>query len=109
MSQSSPPPLGYRSSGSPDPPVAHPFFLGLIIGSILSGLTWILWWKAAGKDISSGLIWILYAVPSIKLVVVVVCLSKIQWRRFGAGLLTSIAIGFMIFFGLCAATVLKGI
>jgi hypothetical protein len=109
MEQPPQPPLDYRPPPTPGPPVAHPFFLGLIIGSVISAIAWTLLWSSVGQDMPNNRIWIIFAIPSLKLIFAMVCLLDARWKRFGAGLLTSIAIGFLIFFGLCANNVMHNI
>jgi hypothetical protein len=99
-------PLDYRSPRNPGPPFAHPFFIGLITGSLVSGIVWPLWWLSPDQINQGNWGWLLIAIPGTKFTGTIICLFFPRWRTFGAGLLASIGIGFLIFFGLCAMTVI---
>jgi hypothetical protein len=43
------------------------------------------------------------ALPALKLIVGIAYLFVPRWRLVGGGVLTSLAGGFLIFFGVCAA------
>jgi hypothetical protein len=101
-----PPPLDYRPS-DPRWSAKTQFFAALVIGSLLSGVVWTLWFHSI-SDTKAGPA-ILVLTPVVKLVIAVVCLFNPNSRPVGGGLLASIGIGFLIFFGLCAVTVMKGI
>jgi hypothetical protein len=78
------------------------FLWGLGIGAGASLLVWYFGWPIFGTDrIAHPDTWI-WVVPGVKTVVAIVCMCVARWRPFGAGLLVSIALGAMIYFGSCA-------
>jgi len=80
--------------------VLKPFLGGLSAGAAVSLGLWMFGW---------GRIWegesppdaLLFSVPAIKGVIAIGCLCFKGCRAFGAGLLVSIALGTLIFFGSC--------
>ena len=77
------------------------FLAGLGTGAAISLVFWGLGWHAfVANKFDSG-ISALFLVPGGKLVVATVCMFFRGWRAFGAGLLVSIGLGVMIFFGSC--------
>jgi len=83
-------------------PTAAKFFIGLIGGSILSGIVWPWWFKSATQSNHGYGVYLLIAVPAAKVVGSTICFYVPRWRAFGSGLTASIAVGFLIFFGTCA-------
>jgi hypothetical protein len=111
MSQAEPPPpLNYRSPSDDPAPSrqARSFHLarmssngrrllaGLGVGTLVSLLVWVGGWKYVNEQA-------LLLVPCVKLLAGVVLLCIRGWRAFGTGIILSIAIGVLIFFGQCAA------
>jgi hypothetical protein len=100
-------PLSYQSAGSaPGVHTSHwsvlaRFFAGLILGAVVSAIIWFAGWNLLDKGNGS----ILLIVPGAKLVVGIVFICIRGWRSFGAGILVSIALGVLIFFGACAMNV----
>ena len=115
MAELPPEPLEYRGAGSGGPgdgPSPKALFLyGLLAGSLVSGAVWPWWWHLANANNPPNGNWmmLLVAIPATKVLIAIVCFFYPRWRALSAGLLTSIAVGFLIFFGLCAINVLKGI
>jgi hypothetical protein len=72
---------------------------GLGLGTLVSVIVWVGGWKYVENSGAN----LLVLVPATKLIVGVVLLCIRGWRGFGGGILLSIAIGFLIFFGACAA------
>jgi len=103
MEQSPQIPLNYQPAGGQGSPSAPRFVTGLVTGSLVSGVIWPLWWLSPDQINQGNWAWLLLAVPGAKFLGTIVCLFYPRWRTFGAGLLASIGIGFLIFFGLCAA------
>jgi hypothetical protein len=110
MSEQHPPPLDYARPGGTPPPIPSGgagrfLLLGLAAGSVVSAITWILGWNAL---VNRGNGAALFIVPGIKVLaaIVLLCFRAPQYRPgrfFGLGLLLSIAVGFLIFFGSCFA------
>jgi hypothetical protein len=101
-------PLDYGRPGQPGkrPPIPHAvlkFFAGAILGSLVSTAVWIPAFKYAGSG--NQQIWgsMIFIIPGLKIVAAVTCICFRNWRPFGVGLLISIALGALIFFGACAA------
>jgi hypothetical protein len=69
--------------------------LGLLIGVAASAVAWGLLWN----HMSGALI---IVVIVAKLGIGIICLMQRNWRPFGQGLIVSIAVGCLIFFGRCA-------
>jgi len=95
MEQPSKTPPDHGQPGSP-----HRFISGLLVGSMVSACVWVVWWSLANQTINDG--WVLIALPVAKVAACILCLCFPRWRAVGAGLLVSIAVGFLIFFGICA-------
>ena len=93
--------LEYAKPGMPRRPlnIGH-FSLGLIVGSIASGLIWFLGWNSLVNH-GSGIA--LVIVPATKVVIAIPLMLKRPWRSCGIGLLLSIPIGGLLFFGSCFA------
>src|SRR5688572_2293199 len=95
-------PLDYSTpTGRPPgwPRARRNFWAGLGIGILVSVPAW---WQGArvARELEVGpLVW---GIPSVKLMVGVALLFVRDWRTLGAGLLCSIAVGFLIFFVRCA-------
>ena len=105
--QSQPPsvpvmPIGYRGHGGSDAPRERPLRMlwGFLAGSGISTLAWVGGWQPLVANDSGAALWI---VPAVKFLAAVVFLFVPGWRLFGAGLLVSIAMGFLIFFVTCLA------
>lgn len=99
------PPLDYRSEPPPPPSPwrASPairLLAGFLTGTALSAAVWTGGWTPLVQRGSGDILWI---VPAVKVLASVVCLCIPGWRSFGAGVLASLAIGFLIFFVTCAA------
>ena len=78
------------------------FLWGLGIGAGASLLVWFFGWPIFGTDrIANRDVW-LWVVPGVKAIAAIVCMCVARWRAFGAGLLVSIGLGMMIYFGSCA-------
>ena len=90
-----PPLITTRPVGS----AALRFLAGLGAGAAVSLIIWGLGWNALEGN-SNGFTAI-FIVPGLKLLAAVVCMFFRGWRAFGAGLLVSIGVGAMIFFGSC--------
>lgn len=76
------------------------FLAGLIGGSAVSAVAWIGGWESMNNDSQlQVLVWI---IPGTKIIVGTLFCCIRGWRGLGAGLLVSIALGFLIFFGTCA-------
>lgn len=73
------------------------FFIGLVVGSVASLIFWPVVWNS--KDGGFFAAWFVTA----KIGAMIVCFCFDGKREVGAGLLVSLIIGFMIFFGVCAA------
>jgi hypothetical protein len=107
MKEQQPPiPLDYRNRKLPNRPsgsgwsTAAKFFAGFVSGCLISGVVWPLGWHYITEG-QGG--WLGYAVPVVKISAAIAFLSTRDWRAAGAGVLVSLAVGFMIFFGTCAA------
>jgi hypothetical protein len=97
-----PPPI--PPLGNPPPPIPSSsgsvllrFFIGLLIGIAGSVVVWIVGWERF-VDKGSGLA--ILIVPGLKLVAGMTFIFIPRWRSFGAGILVSIALGFLIFGGM---------
>lgn len=75
--------------------------VGLVAGAAVSLVVWGVAWHATVES-SHGPVWLI-AIPLLKLVVAAALLAFARTRRVGAGLLISLALGFLIFFGSCFA------
>ena len=76
------------------------FFVGLIMGTTASGLIWWLWRRPL---ITHGNGKAVVIVAGTKLTIAVAAILFQRTRGFGLGLLVSIAIGGLIYFGVCAS------
>ena len=100
-----------EGSNRPQPPrrnSALAYNLGLLYGMVVSGITW-------GGTFAGWFNWIpssrrfqvlLFLLLSLKAISIAVVLSVERFRAHrgaGAGILTSVGVGALIFFGLCAA------
>jgi hypothetical protein len=94
-----PPPVipdGFKSHGSPLPVLK--LLAGFALGIVVSFLVWR---RSESFDHLTGA---LLAVLGGKLIVGILFVFVQGWRSFGAGILTSIALGSLIFvYGLCGA------
>jgi hypothetical protein len=77
------------------------FFVGLLAGSLVSFVAWVAGWQAVERSAAGAAM--LIVIPSVKLLAGATLLFFRQWATLGAGILCSIAIGFLIFFVQCAA------
>jgi len=107
MSETPPQPLPYRRPDRlPQPPDPEStwqrFVAGIGIGTAVSAVLWI-GGLASRRYVPASVIFGLgsVVVPGTKFVVGLSLLSNPPWRRFGAGLLVSMAVGFMILCGVC--------
>ena len=109
---SEPPPLDYASSRSPDNKpvvdeslVMRRFLLGLGIGIAVSAIVWFSIWKLAPRGTgASAAVIAAYILVGAKVVSAIVFLCLRGWRGLGLGILCSMPLGFLMFFGACAAT-----
>jgi hypothetical protein len=104
MSSQPPPlPINYRSPQDREPGsggrTAAKFFGALIGGSALSAIAWIGGWNFIDKGNGAFLIGV---VPGLKLAASIPLFCFRGYRAYAAGLLTSLAVGFLIFFCTCA-------
>ena len=98
--------LNYQPPGRP-PPLPPPsagktllwFFIGLIAGTALSAIVWIGGFKSLDSTVGGAAMLI---IPALKLTTGIIFLCRRGWRSLGAGILVSLAMGFLIFFGVCA-------
>ena len=58
-----------------------------------------------GKDGGNSVLWALLVIVAAKFVAFIWLMFLPRLRSMGAGILTSIAIGAMVFFGACAANI----
>jgi hypothetical protein len=73
------------------------FLLALAIGTAASAFTWIVAWGSLAG------VYFMVLVPLAKLFIGIELRRRPPWKGFGAGLLASLAVGFLIFFSVCAA------
>lgn len=109
---SQPPPLDYRNPPVPGPrePFARQFLIGLGCGSLVSLILWCGGWDAlmrTEKRFATVGVLTLAAVPLIKLVFGIGMIVRRTYKGAGAGLITSIAVGALIFFGACVGHIGK--
>src|SRR5438105_2469620 len=98
MTQPPPVPLEYRGPSEPrprDPNAPRRFAAGLFGGTGVSALAYFSGWAL----FPSGTIQLGIAIALVKFGVGLACLLMTGRRAFGAGLLTSLPIGFLIFWG----------
>jgi hypothetical protein len=102
-------PLEYQSFNRFQPPPldyspGKRFGVALLIGTGLSALIYI-----AGSGMFKGtgdaILIVSLSVVAIKFVTFISCMFLRRWRTFGVGILVSIALGFMIFFGVCTMNI----
>jgi hypothetical protein len=84
--------------------VAVRYFAGLVLGTLVS-LGVHAWVWSHSDSTSNAIPIVLCILVGGKLVASVAAMFSRQWRPVGAGLLTSMATGFLIFFGLCFANI----
>lgn len=102
MSQTPPPiVLQYRSPQARRPWQWKQFGLGLLVGITISSVYWFGGFAAIDLDtvLTVGAI----GIPLIKLVWFIVCMFYPDRRAFGIGMLVSLPLGVMIFFGACVS------
>jgi hypothetical protein len=88
------------------PPRGYPlleFLGGAAAGTIVSAVTWIITFYA-DKTGSSILIF-LVLIPVVKVAMSITFLCLHRWRMLGAGILVSLPLGALIFFGVCASNI----
>src|SRR5262245_23375025 len=91
-----------------EPGTVKRYFLGLVGGCIASALVWIAGGRFFfGDKGGTGLLIALAVVPGLKVAAFIWLMFLPRLRSLAAGILTSVAIGAMIFFGACAANLLK--
>src|SRR5256885_2234228 len=110
-----PPPHGsmlpYQSPGGYQrPSTGRPvlqFFGGLGAGTLLSLIAWALGFGAVNSASDGGtvLVAMLFLVPTAKLATGITFLCLRPYRLLGGGIMASLAIGALIFFGMCANAV----
>ena len=74
--------------------------LGTLVGGLISGITWP--WLLRSQASNLGM-YILIGVPLLKVTTAACIIAFPRMRGFGIGLLISLPLGFLIFFGACAA------
>lgn len=99
-----PPPLTYQQPyyAPLRPPTRYPvakFLGGMGAGTLLSALIWPLTFSASNGE---ALVTIIIGVLLLKLAGGITFLCLRPYRMLGGGILTSVALGFLIFFGVCA-------
>jgi len=105
---SSPPPIDYHRPGAPPPRPPRAswggFCAGAALGTGLSAIVWPASWNALDQSGAGGTIGpiLMIGLPLAKLIGGITALA-LGRRGFGIGLLVSIALGFFIFFWVCAA------
>jgi hypothetical protein len=104
------PTLNYQSPWARPPGSRRPglqFLAGLGIGTLFSLVAWSLGFGLAAPSAGSDvlLIAMMWLVPTAKLAAGITFLCLRPYRLLGGGILTSMALGFLIFFGLCTGTV----
>ncbi len=109
--QDKPPPVDYLPPSGKPPGgkslESRRFLLGLLGGTALSGLVWLFVFKLSGSKVDSGgngVFAAMIGLPILKVAVAIGCLIVRGWRSCGAGILLSLILGALIFFGLCATT-----
>ena len=102
--QTPPPlPVDYRRYQSPEPGHnnGRRFVTALLIGTAISAIAWTAGWKSIERG--GVAITLLAVIPLGKFIAGITLVCFRGRRAFGAGLLASIGIGFLIFFTNCAA------
>jgi hypothetical protein len=98
------PPLAYKPWAKPPGAASNGlrflwlFLIGALGGAAVSAVAWIGGWEAINKN---GADFLVFVIPGIKLAAGIPLLCFNRWRGLGAGLMVSIALGFLIFFGTC--------
>ena len=82
------------------PPISG-VWIGLAAGAAISAVVWGVAWHPI-MDGPHGMTWLI-AIPLAKLVIAVLLTGFAETRTVGAGLLLSIGLGILIFFGSCFA------
>lgn len=105
MPLSTPPPdkLDYASTGVP-PPIrpGYQVLIGLLVGAAASAVAWVLGWGLVMNS-ATALVIVLVILAGLKIVGGGALMFIGRWRLLGAGLLLSLALGFLIFVGNCFA------
>src|SRR5437764_11808720 len=91
--------IDYRPQPEPRPPRTQRM-QGLVAGSLLSLIVWPLAWKFGQNG--STMLYVVVAMITIKIVTASVCLASPRRRPMGSGILASMGVGFLIFFGTCS-------
>jgi len=108
--------LDYKNPNPDTPPeplwsIERNFGLGLFVGVAVSVITWCAGWNVVGESALGAVIGpsssslgtaVLWSVPIVKIGVAVGTLFSPRFRGFGIGVLISLPIGALIFFGSCA-------
>jgi hypothetical protein len=94
--------LGYQPVGMMPPAPSGRRFLWLFLigalgGAAVSAVAWIAGWNLINGNAG----FVVFVVPALKLAAAIPLLCFRRWRGLGAGLMVSIALGFLIFFGTC--------
>ena len=96
----------------PIPPYAQPehrpllgFFIGLVAGALVSFVLWGIAWHPI-VDSPHGVAWLI-AIPLLKFISAIALMFSARTRAAAVGLLISIGLGFLIFFGSCFAHINK--
>lgn len=107
---SQPPDLNSHRAPPPLPPGdgsrGQKFILGLVIGSAASLLVYLWFWHNVNNADQLTAI-VLGGYVLAKLVAATAATATSKWRPLGAGLFASLAVGFLIFFGLCFSQIAK--
>jgi len=98
-------PLGYQAHNKYQPPPLDysplkRFFLGILLGTGVSGIAYF-GGMSLFNDNGDTIFMVCLSILAIKFIAFITCMFLSGWRTFGMGLLVSIALGFMIFFGVC--------
>ena len=100
------PAFGYQSPGAMQPPAAPGglgflwlFLIGAVGGAAVSAVAWLAGFNAIVKGSSISVL--IVVIPVVKLGAGITLLCFRRWRGLGAGIMVSIALGFLIFFGTC--------
>jgi len=102
--------IDYRPQPEPPPgwpPPRTQRIQGLLAGSLLSLIVWPVAWKFGQQG--ATLAYIIIGMIALKVIASTVCIVSPRWRPMGAGILASMGVGFLIFFGTCSLTALRGI
>jgi hypothetical protein len=99
--------IDYRPQPEPPPPGRSQRIQGLVAGSLLSLIVWPLAWKFGQQG--ATLAYIIIGMIALKVVASTACMVSPRWRPMGSGVLASMGVGFLIFFGTCSLIGLHGI